>query len=91
MTERRQKTPAEESYIVVDPATARAMRKDPKLAAALDAIRAAAVKMTATKPAKAPRERCPTCKRGKIAEDSLGYFCSRRYAPRKPCDWWVIA
>lgn len=91
MTARRQKAPTDESYIVVDPKTARAMRKDPKLAAALDAIRVAAVKLMEKTPAKPPSDRCPTCKRGRVCEDSLGYFCSRRYAPRKPCDWWVIA
>lgn len=80
---------ADSPVVVVNQKMARAMRQDPKLARALTAVCAAAVKR-ARKTFKPPSQRCPTCKRGRIEEDSLGYFCSRRYAPRKPCDWWVV-
>jgi hypothetical protein len=72
---------------VVGPDLAREMRRDPKLAKALDAIREAAVKLMERQKALAP-PKCPRCKRGHVCEDSLGYFCSRRYAKRSPCDWW---
>ena len=29
--------------------------------------------------------RCPKCKRGLLSEDSIGVYCSRRYAAHKPC------
>lgn len=32
-------------------------------------------------------DRCPICKRGALLEWRAGYYCSRRYAPRTPCDF----
>jgi hypothetical protein len=32
-------------------------------------------------------DRCPRCKRGLVLECNFGWWCSRRYAKRSPCDW----
>lgn len=32
-------------------------------------------------------DRCPKCKRGTVLESTPGWYCSRRYAKRNPCDW----
>lgn len=32
-------------------------------------------------------DHCPKCKRGTVLEWRVGWYCSRRYDKRKPCDW----
>lgn len=41
---------------------------------------------TAVQPSDQPA-RCPQCKRGVVLETTFGWWCSRRYASRRPCGW----